>query len=195
MFSHILLQKPICALALAATLTSIVGCAKSGADNAVVPQITAIKRAPHNALTEAAFKGKYAGGFMLRLCNASLGPGPISSGQFDFGGTGAARLSLTHELGTANALLRNTGESGLCSPWSGHVKLSDAQSNSITVHLGFLGRHAATWRLRWHVVTGTGKFQYATGQGTSTMVTTITSTFQGLSRGSYTDSWTGTISY
>lgn len=116
---------------------------------------------------------------------------PDGSGTFKFSGKGPGSfIGRNFESGSM------FGNVGVGCNWSGSATLTSLAhpGNSLTVGLTLTGFQTG-WpcaprfgaRVKWNVTSGTGKFVHATGNGT------VKFTCSGYS--TYTDQWSGTISF
>ena len=128
------------------------------------------------------FAAHYAGNFTLTSCTAS------KSGHFTFSGNGSG--SFIH-LSTENGHMIDKRLSVRC-VWSGTAKLVSKRhpGNSITVTLGLNdGSRTSPCSngVGFVVKSGTGKFAGASGYGTVTFTCSGSKT--------YTDQWSGTLTF
>ncbi len=172
-----------CALSICVAATLISGC--GGSQSSIAPtSLTEMNdRATRGAPSAGgAFSGAYSGHYTL-VCRLSLS-------QFSFSGTGSA--SFIHASSEQGKLRERNGG---CQnqPWSGTATLASFRhpANTISVSLSVNridGRApCSTFPCNFSVTGGTGKFKNAAGSGTLTITE--------LGSNTYSDTWSGTVTY
>lgn len=171
-------------LAVCACVSVLAGCNGGGSPSITPTSLTVTgAQAIHSApLAGGAFSGAYSGTYTL-VCRVSLS-------QFSFSGTGHA--SFIHASSEKGKLRERNGG---CQnqPWSGTATLASSfhPANTISVSLSVKridgNFPCSIFPCNFSVTSGTGKFKKATGNGTLTLTK--------LGSRSYSDTWSGTITY
>ena len=154
---------------------------------AAVPSVPTHLQMQRAAIQQSAFSTNHSGNLNT---NGGCTP-PDGGGTFRFSGKGPGTfIGRNFESGSMVGYVHES-----CN-WSGNATLTSLAHlrNSLTVGLTLSGFQTG-WpcaprfgqRVKWTVTSGTGKFVHATGNGT------VKYTCNGYS--TYTDQWTGTISF
>jgi hypothetical protein len=132
-----------------------------------------------------AFSGGYSGSFSFTICH-----GLKSKGVFRFSGTGLVSfLGPSRESGRLHS--HQYARPYDCTPWSGSVTLTSSKDPSNSISMSLKERIPTPNPCQpypYKVTSGTGKFANATGSGTVELIC------RGM-RGTYSDQWSGTISF
>lgn len=160
----------------------LVGC--GGSRSAIVPTsliVTDARSSRGTAAAGGAFSGAYSGGYTL-VCRLSLS-------QFKFLGTGSA--SFIH-ASSEQGKLREANGGCPNATWTGTATLTSSRHASDTISVSLKTKQESSFPCSisgcsFSVTGGTGKFMNAAGSGTLIM--------KKLGSHSYSDTWSGSITY